>query len=90
MTWQDIKSAPKDGTIVLLAKIGRVIDTGRLEEFSSEWRTKILDKEAETKVEVWWAASGYWSPSGRWIDGHDALAGPSHWMKLPDPPKDIL
>lgn len=71
--WRPIETAPKDGTRILLIKVGWDTYEGRL---------------GHTNY-VWWGVIGYWSEEwGNWNDGVEpsGLADPTHWMPLPEPP----
>lgn len=75
--WIPIESAPKDGTRIILARIGA---TEAAPEFGIEY----------APPHVWWCCSGAWSSKYRnWNDGVEpcGLASPSHWMPLPEPPQ---
>jgi len=73
MTWQPIETAPKDGTKILLAKIGV---TRAAPEFDI----------AAKPPHVWWCVQGFWSTKWEnWNDGVEpcGLAGPNFWMPTP-------
>lgn len=74
--WQPIETAPKDGTRILVARIGA---TGGVQHLGIE----------ATPVHVMWACVGYWSAKwNNWNDGFEpcGLAGPNYWQPLPPPP----
>lgn len=74
--WQPIETAPKDGTRILVARIGA---TGGVQHLGIE----------ATPVHVMWACVGYWSAKwNNWNDGFEpcGLAGPNYWQHLPPPP----
>lgn len=74
--WQNIDTAPKDGTSILLA---RIAPTDAIE---------ILDLPPKP-AHVWWAVYGFWSDRwNNWNDGSEpaGLAAPNYWMPLPEPP----
>ena len=80
--WQPIETAPKDGSKVLLAKFGWY-SVPALTPFPAETDPK--------EFGLWWGAVGFWSDRWKnWNDGIEpcGLAGPTHWMPLPDPPKN--
>jgi len=86
MKWEPIETAPKDGTIIIIAR-GVDVAPGW---FSSgmdgvEWRflddasesiEGCCDRELRGRV----APNGWLRESG----------GPTHWMPLPEPPNDAL
>lgn len=74
--WQPIETAPKDGTRILLAKIGA---TNAVPGLGIKAR----------EPHVWWACTGHWSEKWKnWNDGIEpcGLAGPNYWQPLPLPP----
>jgi hypothetical protein len=74
--WQPIETAPKDGTRILLAKIGA---TNAVPGLGIKAR----------EPHVWWACTGHWSEKWKnWNDGIEpcGLAGPNYWHPLPPPP----
>lgn len=72
MTWQPIETAPKDGTLILLARpqgvwVGKwvpVFVSGYVPD--NKWRSHLLNHDHL-------GAGGYGKPT--------------HWMPLPEPPK---
>tara|TARA_R110000824_G_C14847424_1_gene639740 strand:- start:75 stop:293 length:219 start_codon:yes stop_codon:yes gene_type:complete len=69
--WQDISTAPKDGTIVLLAGDGW-IDAGA-------WVSELNDSDDPDGWTCWSVAS--------WNYQEWSFARPTHWMPLPEPPQ---
>lgn len=70
--WQPIETAPKDGTAVW------AIEDGAPHGLTMPHY-----------VVVFWAPSARYSARGFWQCADRALvAQPTHWMPLPDPPKD--
>ena len=72
--WQPIETAPKDGEQIVLAKYG--------------W---VYPQTGGKKFVLWWLCDGHWSSRfENWNDGIEpsGLAGPTHWMPLPEPPND--
>lgn len=87
MEWQTIESAPKDGTKVLLWTDSHLDDW---------YACMVADEGGEGGMEHFACAQiGYWegaadaplrSEPAQW---HKELVGePTHWMPLPDPPKE--
>lgn len=72
--WQPIDTAPHDGTVVLV--YGHYLD--------SHGRSPKFFVEAALYSEH---LAGWGNPSV-WIAGGDVLPDPSHWMPLPEPPKE--
>jgi len=88
--WQDISTAPRDGTKIILARFGFTTDTTGLEIDGKEWRERIFDWKATTIYSLWWACTGSWSDKYKnWNDGVDpcGLNKPTHWQPIPAPPK---
>lgn len=76
--WRDIADAPRDGTTIILGKIGHsntiCIDSG------------ITEKNDTPRV--WWCGGGHWDGlKDKWSDGVDSYVTPTHYMPLPDAPK---
>jgi len=75
--WQDIASAPKDGTRVIVCKwawVHKAVDD-------------IFDDEAEKIWHLCFATTAHWlSDKGYWTDGLERLVEPTHWMPLPAAP----
>lgn len=75
MNWQQIETAPKDGTEVLLffADYNRKVWLGHYEisEHTSHGRSTYKRE--------------YWSIGSMFVSGKDPE--PSHWMPLPEPPQ---
>lgn len=79
--WQPIETAPKDGTVIICAAIGH----------SNRFDGDTMEVIEDQTPRVWWASSGWWSDKyGRFWDGLEpsGFASLSHWMPLPEPPKD--
>ena len=80
--WRDIKTAPKDGSKILLAKYGW---------YSVAPLTPFPAETAPKEFGLWWAVAGFWSDRwGNWNDGVEpsGLAKPTHWMPIPELPKE--
>lgn len=86
MQWQPIKTAPKDGTRILLfwPSFDRWIDVG--------WWKKNLRLVEIGEIDGIPVSAGYFSNSTEWDDYEMAKVGnePTHWMPLPDPPGSSL
>jgi len=73
--WRPIATAPKDGTIILVWRYGEIQ----------------MVKWAKNNCNEWWS-----KPDGTHISRFDKYDSgepmdeeiPTHWMPLPDPPKD--
>ena len=85
--WQPIETAPKDGTRVIVSKIGKTHDTQGHGIYSDEYR-RIIFEEEPTIVSVWFACTArYIAGQSYWSDGIEKLVTPTHWMPLPKPPE---
>lgn len=77
MEWQDISTAPKDGTEVLLFTVYVENDTNLCESFCccqiGHWEDERLCGLTGTLFEAGWDTP--------------KIGDPSHWMPLPPPPK---
>lgn len=78
MEWQPIDTAPKDGVRVLLVDAYGNVDIADYEEEIEE-RFVLTDpgKKSYEKVRE---IVGYWNTEN--------VFNPTHWMPLPDPPKE--
>lgn len=73
LTPRPIETAPKDGSRIILVKIGRPTDP-------ATWK--------ELPPSVWWCVTGSWSAKwNKWWDNVEpcGLASPTHWMPVPEP-----
>ena len=82
MEWQPIETAPKDGTKILVC----LEDLPRRPLDADQWRSRrttayFLREDPEDPGD--WVLA---VPSWAWV--HDDDCVPTHWMPLPDPPKD--
>lgn len=70
--WQDISTAPKDGTRIDIWGINHLT----------------YDKRGERIVNVKWGAVRDWMGHERddWQHGRGGDFEPTHWMSLPEPP----
>ena len=80
MKWQPIETAPKDGRLLWLIEDGEEWGLGRVYQFSGYWME-----------DSHYRGGGYWAyqlaPSaGKGV----AVAAPTHWMPIPDPPREEL
>lgn len=73
--WQDIETAPRDGTVVLLW----AEDAAGPVEMA--WDPEGFNPLASLRKGIW---VGY---GGQLTWSEDRGAGPTHWMPLPEPPK---
>ena len=80
--WQPIDTAPKDGTSVLLCK---AIDAdGRLFDYKKDVSTA----QVFVQVAAWWGAEEEWIVYQSLICERRVHFDPTHWMPLPDAPKE--
>lgn len=89
MRWQDIATAPKDGTRILLARYGWTVSMDGVEQGSAEWRARLFDDMAPREHRLLWMTNGHWSAQWEnWNDGCEpcGLASPTHWMPVPANP----
>lgn len=77
--WQPIKTAPKDGTIILLG--------------GGTWGDDQLPDGPRVMAARWWVHPGRATGDGMWnVCAAEAgfswfsYKNPTHWMPLPDPP----
>jgi hypothetical protein len=94
MTWQDISTAPKDGSKVILAKI---IPASEDREASVWWacmghwrdETPLSESDFSTARYPAFFSAAITSVKNRrsagWTDGMDNLGAPTHWMPVPEP-----
>lgn len=75
--WQPIETAPRDGTVILLARGAGV--------YAAYWHpAKGCAVVAEHDKKFPWA---FIDPTNGWNGYSDDKNGPTHWMPLPEPPK---
>lgn len=79
--WKPIDSAPKDGTWVLLT--GGKIEYGWYEDS----QPTVVSGQYSTMLNTY-PTHGHWQFA--WYDGghYGWYEEPTHWMPIPDPPKD--
>lgn len=84
MEWQPIKTAPKDGSFVLLHIPGGALETGPV-TIGSYWRMDERGEDGRFKRGVFWPAD--WRGwLGMDADTTPSWCEPTHWMPLPKPP----
>jgi hypothetical protein len=71
MTWQPIETAPKDGSLIVLADYSGFRERGK----DGMWIATGCWLAPESDLE-----------KGRWWDRIEYLYTPTHWMPLPEPP----
>lgn len=76
--WQPIKTAPRDGTRIILYQAGEGVDFAVWEDTSYETWERI----SETQKELVSITEGHWESSIL------SMWAPTHWMPRPKPPKD--
>ncbi len=76
--WQPIETAPKDGTIILLAETNFQNETS-WDRYSNidigAWEEKLPGAPPD-ETEFWWASN------------YGRVENPTHWMPLPAPPQE--
>lgn len=72
--WRDIKTAPKDGSAILLFVPDKPV--------RDMWRGHVFD-DPRFCVGYWRT----WYSQPEWGNRNDAHFNPTHWMPLPEPPK---
>lgn len=75
MNWKPIETAPKDGELVVIAKLNlilAIVEWGHLSYWCEDWFLP-FDSDADE--------------SGQPFLGEDEQ--PTHWMPLPQPPKIV-
>lgn len=76
MQWQDIATAPMDGTWIITAKVGWHHSSDRI-------KIEIWD-QPKNRYDVWHCSRAQFN--GRyWTDGVERLVEPTHWMPLETP-----
>lgn len=79
--WQPIKTAPKDGTQILIARLGGDVGIDPIE--ITEWCVMERSRWEHVKDDLWRKVLK--EPHEFWNgNGHRA----THWMPLPDPPQE--
>lgn len=72
--WQPIETAPKDGTHIDL--------------YAKRWRSQADDFIHSRFTDCWWSKGDHMvNNQPRW-SGIEIGWFPTHWMPLPDPPKE--
>lgn len=76
-SWQPIKTAPRDGTRVIVAKWA--------------WVYKHLPSDERPAGQIWhlcFATTAHFlADKSYWTDGLERLVDPTHYMTLPAPPE---
>ena len=86
MNWQPIATAPKDGTYIL------VYDASNLEQYHDEdimivfWHDCAEGLGSHKAIMAWCEKDSYNDEQGGWYEASYA----THWMPLPDPPKEEI
>ena len=80
MIWQPIETAPKDGTSVLLW--ASWLDDPVIARYS--YQSGYAESCWEGTFD---GAAALESQGDTWTDEHEVI-NPTHWMPLPDPPKE--
>lgn len=81
--WQPIKTAPKDGTAVLLGYFHENLDGSIYQEGGEPIVAGWVPQRGTNEREANWVAR-----SGRLLSGDQAFA-PTHWQPLPQPPQQL-
>lgn len=76
--WQDIGTAPKDGSEILVADSYGVHKVAWLDNASRPSRGK------SRKLDFAWCVPGSWQDEQ---GGFYTIDNPTHWMPLPEPPE---
>lgn len=80
--WQDIKTAPTDGTHILACCSEYDNDPDFITEvWWKEWNDEIWEHVDETTQKLRKEVVGCWK------NGHEEYMNPTHWMPLPSPPR---
>lgn len=79
--WLPIESAPKDGSHVIVCKIGLTHDVQGETLGSERWEEVVFNSDP-TIESVWWASSARFK-DGKWRWSNETLVEPTHWMPLP-------
>jgi len=90
--WQDISTAPRDGTPILIFQpsgrygqtVSHYMPPDALKPGEGSYRTD--DPRLKLYDDARWAI-GYWRPWGGWGNRNSSDVEPSHWMPLPAPPQ---
>lgn len=77
--WQDIATAPKDGTPILIWQPSGH-SFGYRGRYQPEWNGPVRWYD-----DARWAI-GYWRPWGGWGNRNSSEVVPTHWQPLPAPP----
>lgn len=84
-TWQDIGTAPRDGSFILLHVPDAQLETGPV-TIGMFFREELRGEDGRFKPGLWYPAdwSGWLATDG---DNSPSWCNPTHWMPLPEPPK---
>lgn len=79
--WQPIETAPKDGTPIFIFQPDDH-HFGYREVYTCDRSAKTVYFDDKRY------AIGYWRPWGGWGNRNRSRVSPTHWMPLPEPPKN--
>lgn len=77
--WQPIETAPKDGTEILVSRLYQTGKRKRIPEICY-WHETIEEDKYDKK---------YWCVGGDYYGIKWLAPNPTHWMPLPEPPKEL-
>jgi len=80
--WQDIKTAPKDGSFILLHCPNGQLESGDV-TVGAYWKEDRHSENGRFMLGKWW---GWLGMDG---DGMSSWCEPTHWMPLPAPPAPL-
>jgi hypothetical protein len=83
MKWKPIKTAPKDGTYILIYNPPRANDYEDEGIYIACWKQESYIIYRENDPWCWCVFGTYQDEQG----GEITIQNPTHWMSLPTPPK---